>query len=173
MVQLRTVSCLTAWGLTLAGGASAADPVPPAAPWVDFRMTPIEQAKKIDAALRERAGGGVTHTVMAGWSGDLSGERQHLVVDASRATPAYVSTILASAGVDSVSWLDRGSEAQGACDSDAECRKKTEEMCQKLGNGGVKEGTVKVTVHVDGSKTCSGDCSQGGAVAFITCKPNG
>jgi len=33
----------------------------------------------------------------------------------------------------------------------------------------VDEETVTVTLHADGSKTCSGDCSEGGAVAFITC----
>jgi hypothetical protein len=53
--------------------------------------------------------------------------------------------------------------------TDTECKKKTKQMCEDAGHCGVKEGTAKVIVHADGSRTCAGDCSCNGAIAFVTC----
>lgn len=58
----------------------------------------------------------------------------------------------------------------GACDTDDECTTKVKDMCEAAGHGGVKDGSVTITKHVDGSKTCSGDCLEHGAVAFAICK---
>jgi hypothetical protein len=57
----------------------------------------------------------------------------------------------------------------GTCDTDGECKDKIEELCKRDGHGGVKSDTVKIVVHADGSKTCSGDCKDNGAIAFVTC----
>lgn len=59
----------------------------------------------------------------------------------------------------------------GACDTDEECEDKTDEMCEDAGHGGVNEDSVTITMHADGGKTCSGDCQQNGAVAFVVCNP--
>ena len=61
----------------------------------------------------------------------------------------------------------------GVCDSDAECKAKVKKLCKDAKHCGVKEGTVSITTHDNGSKTCSGDCSCNGAIAFVACgKPN-
>ena len=42
-------------------------------------------------------------------------------------------------------------------------------MCDAAGHEGVRFETVAITVHADGTKTCSGDCESGNAIAFVTC----
>ena len=92
------------------------------------------------------------------------------------ATSSNLVGHLASGGIDSVSWF-RHSERRpfdgplpfGACDSDEECEEETDQMCADAGHEGVDEETVAVVSHTDGSQTCSGDCLEGGAVAFVTC----
>lgn len=77
----------------------------------------------------------------------------------------------------SPTWCLRGNDCvrrslpESACDSDADCEKKTDKMCRAAGHGGIKEDSATVTTHVDGSKTCSADCSRNGAVAFVICNP--
>jgi len=58
----------------------------------------------------------------------------------------------------------------GACDSDDECEEEVDDMCEGAGHGGVTDGSVTITMHADGSKTCSGDCQQNGAVGFVICR---
>lgn len=58
----------------------------------------------------------------------------------------------------------------GSCDSTADCEKKTKEMCEQAGHGGVKKNSAAVKDHGDGSKTCSANCQDNGAVAFVTCQ---
>jgi hypothetical protein len=139
-----------------------------AAALVDFRMAPLEQAKKINGHLRHRHGAGETMTVMA-WDG--KGEGRHLILGRSGTDAARMTRRFARRGFHSVSWYDPPRPA-GSCDSQAECEAKTDEMCEDAGHGGVKKTTVSITVHIDGSKTCSGDCSSNGAVAFVTCNPS-
>lgn len=135
---------------------------------VDFRMAPLEQAKKISLQLRERNGAGETLTVMIPANASVTGH--HLIISEANVTPANLSHQLASGSFDSVSWYRRGAPRPfGACDSQEECTDETDEMCADAGHDGVDAETVTVTVHADGSQTCSGDCSAGGAVAFITC----
>ena len=60
---------------------------------------------------------------------------------------------------------------QGTCDTDEECAKKIDSMCQAAGHGKLKKGTATRTKHVaDNDTTCSGDCENNGAVGFVTCK---
>jgi hypothetical protein len=66
-----------------------------------------------------------------------------------------------------VSWPDP--DPHGACDSQQECEQKADDLCQDSGNGKVKPTTVKIATHTDGTKSCTGNCSANGAVAFITC----
>jgi len=135
---------------------------------VDFRMAPLEQAKKISLQLRERNGAGETLTVMVPPAAPAAGH--HLIISEANATSANLSGQLAGGSVDSVSWFRRGEPRPfGACDSSEECEDETDDMCADAGHEGVDGETVNVTVHADGSSTCSGDCTQGGAVAFITC----
>ncbi len=133
---------------------------------VDFRMAPLEQVKKISLQLRERNGAGETLTVMIPRVAPDAGF--HLIISEADATSANVSRQLASGSFDSVSWFRRSARRPfdgplpfGACDSEQEC--------EDAGHEGVDEETVTVTLHADGSQTCSGDCLQGGAVAFVTC----
>jgi hypothetical protein len=63
-----------------------------------------------------------------------------------------------------------------ACDSQMECETETDRMCADAGWGGVQETTVDVVTHVDGSKTCSGECeggcnNHGCPTAFVVCGP--
>jgi hypothetical protein len=63
----------------------------------------------------------------------------------------------------------------GACDTLAECKAKVKRLCEDYDHGTLKPGTEEIVVHAEGGgKTCSGDCTQDGAVAFVTCdaKPN-
>jgi len=60
-------------------------------------------------------------------------------------------------------------EASSACDSQGDCERRTDEMCNAAGHGGVKAQTVQITQLSDGTKTCSGDCQTSGATAFVTC----
>jgi len=137
---------------------------------VDFRMAPLEQVKKISLHLWERNGAGEALTVMIPRTTRDAGH--HLLITEADATPANVSGQLASGSFDSVSWFRRGAERPfGACDSQEECTEETDEMCENAGHEGVDEDTVTVTVHADGSQTCSGDCTHGGAVAFVNCSP--
>ena len=135
---------------------------------VDFRMAPLEQVKKISLQLWERNGAGENLTVMIPRATRDAGH--HLIIGEANATSANVSGQLASGSFDSVSWYRRGERRPfGACDSEEECEDETDEMCADAGHEGVDDETVTVTVHADGSQTCSGDCLQGGAVAFVTC----
>ena len=135
---------------------------------VDFRMAPLEQEKKISLQLRESNGSGESLTVMI--PATVSDAGHHLIISEANATSTYVSGQLASGSFDSVSWFRRGAPRPfGACDSVAECTDETDDMCEDAGHEGVNAETVTVTVHADGSMTCSGDCTEGGAVAFITC----
>ncbi len=135
---------------------------------VDFRMAPLEQVKKVNTLLRDRNGAGETMTVMS-WQGE--GDGQHLILPAAQVTPRTLRGQLASGSIHGVSWFRRGEAPHGSCDSQSECEKKMEEMCKDAGHTGVKKTSVTITIHVDGSKTCSGDCASNGAVAFVTCNP--
>ena len=156
---MRTWSRPTIVSLSLVSGlALAGDPA-----MVDFRMAPLEQVKKINQALVARHGSGETRTLML--LGNV-GEGQHMII--SRADSEAGAPAGRLAGLDSVSWYVPP-ETKGSCDSLTTCEEKVAEMCTKAGYGGVKKATVTVTVHADGSKTCSGDCSGSSAVAFVTC----
>jgi hypothetical protein len=130
-------------------------------------MAPLEQARKIHRHLHARPGPGETQTVMR-WDG--AGEGRHLIVPREQAEPGYVAKQLGSGGFDSVSW-SRPVEPVGSCDSTEECEERIDEMCEDAGHVGVNDQTVIITLHADGSKTCSGDCLANGAVAFVTCNP--
>lgn len=135
---------------------------------VDFRMAPLEQVKKISLQLRARNGAGESLTVMIPRA--VSDAGHHLIISEANATPANVRGQLASGSFDSVSWFRRGEPRPfSACDSQEECEDETDEMCDDAGHEGVDAETVTVTLHADGSQTCSGDCNEGGAVAFVTC----
>ena len=136
---------------------------------VDFRMAPLEQVKKIHQHLQSGREAAETLTVMS-WDG--TGDGHHLIIDESRATPANIRTQLGRDGLDSVSWFTRPMRPGGSCDSNEECEERTDEMCEDAGHDGVNEDTVTITLHADGSKTCSGDCNSDGAVAFVTCSGN-
>lgn len=140
----------------------------PAQALVDYRMAPLEQVKKINRHMRDRNGAGETMTVMA-WDG--VGEGRHIIIDQKRATPENIRGRFTSHSFDSVSWHRRANRPLGSCDSQGDCEAKTEEMCKNAGHDGVDKDSVRITVHADGSKTCSGDCSSNGAVAFVTCNP--
>ncbi len=59
----------------------------------------------------------------------------------------------------------------GACDSLSECEAELDTICSNAKHGGVDPKTVEITKHAnDDGKTCSGDCKQNGAVAFIDCE---
>ena len=141
---------------------------------VDFRMAPLEQVKKISLHLRERNGAGETLTVMIPRATPDAGH--HLIIREADATSANVSGQLASGSFDSVSWFRRSERRPfdgplpfGACDSQQDCEDETEIMCADAGHEGVDEDSVTIVSHLDGSSTCSGDCLEGGAVAFVTC----
>jgi hypothetical protein len=138
---------------------------------VDFRMAPLEQVKKINAQVRSRAGeASETLTIM---TLDGEGEGEHVILTGSAPPPASrVRALSAARRFDSVSWRHRANQPLGSCDSQKECERKTEEMCEDAGHGGVKKSTVTLITHADGSKTCSGNCNSNGAVAFVTCNPN-
>jgi len=135
---------------------------------VDFRMAPLEQVKKINLQLQARKGIGQALTVMS-WDG--TGDGQHLILGEAQATPDNLRRQLSSGEIDSVSWHHNPGQPTGTCDSDEECEDKTDEMCGDAGHGGVDRDSVTITMHADGSKTCSGDCESNGAVAFVTCNP--
>ena len=66
----------------------------------------------------------------------------------------------------SLSWSEL-LETHGATDSDEECEKKIESLCEH--HGGSKKSTVKRhTSEETGCITCAGDCASDGAVAFVT-----
>lgn len=137
---------------------------------VDFRMTPLEQAKKISTHVRSKHDGAMTLTVMNKWRPGERKDRQHLIVPGNPAIPSAPLGALGQllvGNVDSVSWVNY--DPTGTCDSNRECERKVQDMCTDAGHGGVKPTTVKVTVNLDGSKTCSGDCRNNGAIAFVTC----
>jgi hypothetical protein len=169
-IRLAALPLMVVVGLVLvqAPVASEGDREDATARPVDFRMAPLEQAKKINRHLRDRAGATETMTVMT-WDG--LGDGRHIIVDPARATSAEIRERVASGRFDSVSWHHRARRPLGSCDSQQDCEQKTEQMCKDAGHDGVDEETVQVTTHVDGSKTCSGDCNSNGAVAFVTCNP--
>ncbi len=141
---------------------------------IDFRMTPLEQAKKINGRLNAAREGGFSYTIMNASARTVSDPR-HMIVGAEYATsPILNSQLHASTGIDSVSWWipRKKPRVRGACDSDEECEQETGDMCESAGHGGVQDYSVSITTHEDGSKTCSGDCEENGAVAFVTCSPS-
>lgn len=162
-LRLAAVPLMLVLGLSVAS-AGAED----AAPFVDFRMAPLEQVKKINDHLVARNGAGETMTVM-NWDG--KGDGQHLIVPDGAASPATVRDWFSGAHADSVSWFAHSVAPLGTCDSQKECEEKTDEMCKDAGHTGVRKVSVTITVHADGSKTCSGDCESNGAIAFVTCNP--
>lgn len=133
-------------------------------PLVDYRMAPLEQVKKLHAAQR---GSGPTMTVMKLRTTTTDGDYAHLVL--TDVTPLPVSLPSQLAQFDGVSWNPGPGGVRGACDSTPECEDKTDDMCNAAGHIGVKVQTVQITLQDDGSKTCSGDCQTGGAIAFVTC----
>lgn len=138
-------------------------------PSVDYRIAPLEQVKKIHALAKTGNDKGPTVTVMALGMQSEAGELSHMIVDDSLISPSYLQSQLAL-GFSSISWTDDdGAFTQGACDSQQECEDRTDELCEDAGHGGVKNVTVKITIHSDGSKTCSGNCENNGAIAFVTC----
>ena len=140
---------------------------------VDFRMTSLEQVKKIAGHIRARQGAGVTRTVMNGWSAEKAEDRQHLIISPATATPAYIQNRLSGGQFDSVTWSTPVRILPlGSCDSQGDCQAKTDQMCKNAGHDGVDSTSVEVSTNIDGSKTCSGDCNANGAVAFVTCAPN-
>ncbi len=141
---------------------------------VDFRMTPLEQAKKINGRLNAARETGFSYTIMNASARTVADPR-HMIVGAEYATsPILTSQLHASTGIDSVSWWRPRLRPRlhGACDSDAECEQETGDMCASAGHGGVQDDTIEISTHDDGSKTCSGDCQENGAVAFVTCSPS-
>lgn len=61
-------------------------------------------------------------------------------------------------------------ETMDACASIEDCTAATEEMCRNAGHGGVDADTVEINQHAnDSGSTCSGDCQQNDAVAFVMC----
>ena len=142
------------------------------APMTDFRMAPLEQAKKIHSMMNARDDFGSTLTVMLTDPLKTEADQGHIIVGSAEETPADLDQLLDSPGVDGVSW--RGPiRLHGACDTQDECEDRTDDMCDRAGHGGVREVTVRITTHLDGSRTCSGDCDSGGAVAFVSCNPAG
>ena len=142
---------------------------------VDFRTTNLEQAKKINRLLESRNGEGETRTLMLRDRED-AGDRRHLIVQDAEAAQPILQQQEMEAGVHSVSWFERVPgpdpfEPEGSCDSEEECEDATDSMCEDAGHDGVDGDTVTITVHMDGSKTCSGDCESNGAVALVTCNP--
>lgn len=149
-------------------GSTIVAPQDPGSGLVDFRMAPLEQAKKISTELRQRFGAGESVTLMIPPAGGDMG--RHLILSKPPPVSTGSGSQLAGDAFDGISW-HRPAEPRpfGACDSQEECTNETDELCEGAGHGGVDEATVAVTTHADGSRTCSGDCSEGGAVALITC----
>ncbi len=135
---------------------------------VDFRVGPLEQAKKISLQVREREGSGEVLTVMNRLDG---GEGRHMIVGRRSSTPPELRSTLHSGNFDSLTWSRPPTRPRPAatCDSQQECVDATDDMCENAGHDGVDTTTVTITVHIDGSRTCSGDCNSNGAVAFVTC----
>jgi len=143
---------------------------------VDYRISTLEQAKKVNGLLQGRHGAGETRTVMQS-TGEGDGDGRHLIVASSEAAQPLLQQQL-GASVDSVSWFEERETTPapwrplGSCDSEEECEQATDSMCEDAGHDGVDGDSVTITVHLDGSKTCSGDCESNGAVALVTCNPN-
>ena len=160
LVPLAIVGGLLVWAAPTVSGEGARE----RSGLVDFRMAPLEQAKKINQQVRERHASGETLTVMA-W--DRIGDGQHLIL---KLKPKAMDQAFGN-GIDSVSWHRPPEDPSGSCDSNEECEAKTREMCEGAGHGDVNDATVTVTLHADGSQTCSADCTSNGAVALVTCNP--
>jgi hypothetical protein len=164
--RLFVVCALGAFGLTLTL-AQAADRN---RPMIDYRFTPLEQARKLHRIGNDSDRPRDTMTVMnVMLDADLR-DFDHMIVPAALATPANLPGQLG--GLDGISWRDDGGGYQtgsSACDSTHDCEHRTGEMCSAAGHTGVVSNTVQITMHQDGSKTCSGDCQSGDAVAFVTC----
>ena len=138
---------------------------------VDFRMAPLEQARKIFQVIQTTRDSGVALTVMNRMTAGQDG--RHVIVSEDQATASYLQDLLGTGSVDSVSWSpDSDIELYGTCDTQDDCEDKTDEMCKKAGHGGAKANSVKISFHSDGSKTCSASCKDNGAVAFVTCDPS-
>jgi len=136
---------------------------------VDYRMAPLEQVKKINGQARTRDARAEEIVTVMSWDGE--GEGEHLILRGENATRETVRGLFKRGRFSSVSWNRLAPNPFGTCDSQAECEKKTRELCEEAGHDGVKRATVSITTHSDGSKTCSGDCAANGAVAFVTCNP--
>jgi hypothetical protein len=167
--RMRVRCLLVALGASCAAFAAIPEAQPaPEGPLVDYRMTALEQARRIHAVMSERQDRGATMTVMR-LRDDPAGDYHHIVLAPGQATPDNVREQLFRPGVDGVSWDEP--RPLGACDSQRECEQKTNDLCENSGNGKVKPTTVRITTHTDGSKSCSGDCSANGAAAFVNCHP--
>jgi len=133
-------------------------------PTVDYRMAPLEQVKKLHAIGR---GDGPTMTVMNLRRDATNEDYGHMFLHPAETMPEDLPGKLG--GFDSVSWRPPEVLGSSACDSNAECQTRTDDMCDAAGHNGVISTTVEITVHADGTKTCSGDCQSGNAIAFVTC----
>jgi len=164
--RLFVVFALGAFGLTLTL-SQAADRT---RPMIDYRFTPLEQARKLHMIGNDSDRPRDTMTVMNVMRDADLRDFNHMVVPATLATPANLPGQLG--GLDGVTWRDDDDGYQtgsSACDSTSDCENRTGEMCSAAGHAGVVASTVQITMHQDGSKTCSGDCQSGDAVAFVTC----
>ena len=88
---------------------------------VDFRMAPLEQAKKINLHLRARFGAGETLTVMT-WDG--RGDGHHLILPEEGVTPAAVDGRVTSdsSSASRVAWSRSRSIANGRSGSSGSSR---------------------------------------------------
>jgi hypothetical protein len=154
-LALSWASCLT---LAMAQPANGL-------PMVDYRLAPLEQARKLHAA---RGGDGPTMTIMNLRTSSTAGDYTHLILTDPVEIPLDVASQLRS--FDSVTWRPGGGVlSSSACDSQAACERRTDEMCDAAGHGGVVSSTVHVAQNTDGTRTCSGNCQTAGAIAFVTC----
>jgi hypothetical protein len=136
---------------------------------VDYRMAPLEQVRKINNQARITGARAEEMVTVMTWDGE--GEGEHLILRSENATRETVRGLFKRGRFSSVSWNQLPLSTLGSCDSQAECEKKTKELCKEAGHDGVKKASVTITTHSDGSKTCSADCAANGAVAFVTCNP--
>ena len=142
-------------------------------PMVDYRFTPLEQSRRIHAIGNDANRPRDTMTVMKVIRNADPRDYNHMIIPASLATPANLPGRLGV--LDGVSWRDEGGgyETQSsACDSTSSCENRTNEMCMAAGHDGVVANSVQITIQQNGTKTCSGDCQSGNAVAFVNCGGN-
>ncbi len=89
---------------------------------------------------------------------------------ASRWRPSGSEFDRAAANGFSIVWQEppTGYAFCAATDSVEECTAALDTACAEAGHGGVSGGSVTLAEGTDGCMTCSGDCTQHSAVAFIT-----